>query len=154
VRRRPTVAGAATALAALAALLLTSCVGPATTVSAYTGKAVRTASDALSEVQTARLAVQASLDGKLPRAYLETVLQNSEDALSSIENSFDSIQPPNAAKADDLRDALDSVLGDGSDAVSQLRISARREDTAGLRSALSDLGPVAQKLDAFQSEHS
>lgn len=151
MRRPAIVTGCA---AAVAALLLSSCVGPATTVAAYTGKAVRTANDAQSEVQTARLAVQASLHGKLPRAYLETVLQNAEDALSSIENSFDSIQPPNAAKADDLRDALDAVLSDGSDAVSQLRIAARREDTAGMRSALSDLGPVAQKLDAFQAEHS
>jgi hypothetical protein len=136
-----------------AAMVLAACVGPATTVSAYEGKAVRTANDALSEVQTARLAAQTSLRGKLSRAYLEVVLQNSEDAFSSIQNTFDSIQPPNAAKADDMRDALDTVLTDGSGALSQLRIDARRDDTAGMRSDVDDLGPVAQKLNAFSQEH-
>jgi hypothetical protein len=135
------------------AILLSGCVGPATTNSAYSGKAVRTANDALSEVQTARLAVETSLDHNLPRAYLEVLLQEAEDAFSSIQNTFDSIQPPDTSTADKLRDQLDEVLSDGSDALSQLRIAARRDDTGELRTTSASIKSIADKLRSFAEEH-
>ncbi|MFL6164129.1 MAG: hypothetical protein ACJ74U_18155 [Jatrophihabitantaceae bacterium] len=134
-------------------LALGACVGPARTTSAYNGKAVQAADSALSEVQTVRLTVRLSLAGKLQQAYLETVLTNSETAIASVQNSFDSIQPPDTDTADKLRSDLDQQLSDGSDTISQLRIAARRQDTDQLRSLLASLDPVASKLQAFSSEH-
>jgi hypothetical protein len=134
-------------------MLLAGCVGPATTVSAYTGKALHAAQAAESEVQTVRLAVDQNLKGKLQQAYLETMLSDSEDAMSSVENSFDSIQPPDNAVADKLRDDLDKLLSDSSDTLSQLRIEARRQDADQMAQLLSSLKPLAAKLDDFSKEH-
>jgi len=132
-----------------AALVLAGCVGPARTTSAYEGKATRTANDALSQVQTARLTVQASLQGKMLQSYMETVLSDAEDALSSIQATFGSIQPPDTARADRLRDDLSKALGDASDALGQLRIEARRQHSDKLASEVAALGPIADKLETF-----
>ena len=141
-------------LAGLAGVLLVAgCVGPATTVAAYTGKAVHAAQAAQSEVQTAHLATQQRLRGRLQQAYLETMLSASEDAMSSVQNSFDSIQPPDNKVADKVRDDLDPLLSDASDALSQLRIEARREDTGQMAKIVSSLSRLGAKLDKFSKEH-
>jgi hypothetical protein len=131
------------------ALVLAGCVGPARTTSGYEGKATRTANDALSQVQTARLTVQASLHGKMLQSYMETMLSDAEDALSSIQATFGSIQPPDTARADRLRDDLNKVLSNAADALSQLRIDARRQHSDKLAIEVAALGPIADKLEAF-----
>jgi hypothetical protein len=141
------------ASAAASILLLAGCVGPATTVSAYTGKALHAAAAAESQVQTVRLAVDQHLKGRLQQAYLETMLSDSEDAMSSVQDSFDSIQPPDNPVADKLRDDLDKLLSDSSDALSQLRIEARREDAGQMAQLLHSLKPLATQLDHFTTEH-
>jgi hypothetical protein len=138
-------------LVALVVLGLTGCVGPAPTTGEYEGKAAHTAADALSQLQTARLAVDNS--GRLPASYLETVLVDAEDAFGSIETTFDSIQPPDDPAADKLRSDLDALLSDGSDGIAQLRILARRSDSAGMRSTAADLGKTADQLDRFNQVH-
>jgi hypothetical protein len=135
------------------AVLLAGCVGPATTVAAYEGKAIHAAQAAQSEVQTARLAAEQRLAGRLQQAYLETMLSDSEDAMSSVQDSFDSIQPPNNSAVDNLRDELDPLLSDASDALSQLRIEGRREDRAQMAKIASSLSKLADKLDKFSTEH-
>jgi uncharacterized phage infection (PIP) family protein YhgE len=135
--------------AVLAVLALTGCVGPAPTTQIYESKAVRTANDGLSELQTALLSVRTSLRGHLPQAYLETQLSDSEEAFSSIEATFDSIQPPDTDRADQLRDELDKLLADGADGMAQLRISARRRDTAKLAAVAHQLAATAGGLDTF-----
>ncbi|PZS24712.1 MAG: hypothetical protein DLM58_24000 [Pseudonocardiales bacterium] len=140
-------------LALLAVLALSGCVGPARTTHTYESKAVRTANDSLSELQTALLSVNTSLHGRLMHAYLETVLSESEDAFSSIQNTFDSIQPPNTPRADQLRASLDTLLSDGSDGLAQLRILARRQDTAGLAAQAHKLTATAAGLAKFAQEH-
>jgi hypothetical protein len=145
VRLRLGVAGAALS----AVLALSGCVGPAPTTQVYESKAVRTAKDGLSELQTALLSVRTSLRGRLPQAYLETQLSESEDAFSSIQATFDSIQPPNADRADQLRDELDKLLADGADGMAQLRILARRRDTAKLAAVAHQLAATVDGLDTF-----
>ena len=66
-------------------------------------EAGRTAQDGVSEIRTALIAARAGLDGNLPDPYLTTVLEDAEDALSSSQESFRSLQPPADAEAD--RDA-------------------------------------------------
>jgi hypothetical protein len=137
----------------VAALALSGCVGPAGTTQIYEGKAVRAANDSLSALQTALLTVQTSERGRLTQAYLETVLSKAEDAFSSVQNTFDSIQPPDTARADQLRDGLDKLLSDGADGLAQLRILARRQDAARLGTEAHTLATTADGLDKFAQAH-
>ncbi|MEN3358027.1 MAG: hypothetical protein V7637_2009 [Mycobacteriales bacterium] len=144
---------AAAVAVAGAAAALGGCVAPAPTLSAYESKAARTAHDALSAVETAQLAFTASQQGRLTRQYLGVVLSESEDAFGSVQQTFDSVQPPDAGAADTMRDDLDKLLSDGSDALSQLRIAARRQRTADMAEASRALRPVATGLERFAREH-
>lgn len=130
-------------------VLLASCVGPARTTSTYRDKAVLTAQDALSQVQTVRLAVQTDQRGSMLHSYLEVMLEDAAEAIGSIQNTFDSIQPPNTDEADAIREDLDDLLADGVDGVAQLRIAARRGDSGTMRSVADDLADVADELRAF-----
>jgi hypothetical protein len=141
----------ATALSLL--LALTGCVGPAPTTQVYEGKAVRTANDSLSALQTALLTVTTSERGRLTQAYLETVLSRSEDSFSSIQTTFDSIQPPKTARAAQLRDGLDKLLSDGADGMAQLRILARQQDRAKLYAEAHALTATAAGLNNFAQGH-
>lgn len=134
--------------------LVAACVAPAPTTSAYEAKAARTAQDALSQVATVRMAAEAGRQGRLPRGYLDTVLSESEDAFGSIQNTFDSVQPPDDPAADQMRDTLDRLLSQGSDALSQVRVAARRQHGAQMATAARSLAPVAAALERFQQEHS
>ena len=127
----------------------TACVGPAPTTSVYRGKAGHTAEDALSQLETARLAVETAQRGNLLHASLEVLLSEAEDSFSSIQATFDSIQPPASPEADRIRDKLDQILSDGSDGLAQLRIAVRRSDSAELNSTSADLGKVSQALQDF-----
>jgi len=139
--------------AALAMLMICAgCVGPAPTTSAYQGKAGHTAEDALSQLETARVAVETAERGNLLHATLEVLLTEAEDGFSSIQATFDSIQPPDSPEADRIRDKLDKILSDGSDGLAQLRIAVRRGDTAELKATSADLGAVAESLQALSDD--
>jgi hypothetical protein len=88
------------------------------------------------------------------QAYAETVVTESEDALSSVQGSFDSIQPPDDSVSDQLRSEVDELLTAGLGDLSELRIELRRG--AGERVAqLSDaLKQTSAKLSAFSEAHS
>jgi hypothetical protein len=137
----------------VAGLALTGCVGPARTTHTYESKAVRAANDSLSALQTALLCVRTSQRGRLTQPYLETVLSRSEDSFTSVQNTFDSIEPPDTARADRLRGALDQLLSDGSDGLAQLRILARRHDGAELGAEARRLMVTAVALNRFAQDH-
>jgi hypothetical protein len=130
-------------------LACAACVGPAPTTAVYRGKAGHTAEDALSQLETARLAVETSQRGNLLHASLEVMLTEAEDGFDSIQATFDSIQPPDSAEADRIRDKLDEILSAGSDGLARLRIAARRGDSAVLDSTSTELGAVSEQLQAF-----
>jgi hypothetical protein len=134
-------------------LTLSACVGPATTIAAYEGKARRAAEDASSAVNTALLGVRIHQRGSLLENYFETMLSQAEDDISSVQTSFDSIQPPNSKSSDKLRDQLDNLLSDGISGISQLRFSARREDRPALDQAAAQLAPTAEDLTQFVESH-
>ena len=83
---------------------------------------------------------------------VDTVLSKSEDSFDSIQNSFDSIQPPKSSDADRTRSRLDDLLLAASDDLSQLRIDSRRQDASSLAKALTSLTSDAAKLNAFITE--
>ncbi len=139
-------------LAALLVTALSACVGPARTTAQYEGKATRTANDAQSNLATALLAVRTSQRGRLLGRSLRVVLSESEDAYDSIQTTFDSIQPPETARADALRSQLDAILSDGADSLSQLRIAARRSDQPTLLKTAAALPGVIDRLEKFVAD--
>jgi hypothetical protein len=140
------VAGAAVAL-------VTGCVAPAPTTADYEAKAAMTADAAVSELRTALLAEDGYAKNNLTAAYLETVLVDAEEALGSVQHTFDSVQPPDTSAADDLRSTLDPLLEDAGSGLTDLRIAARRDDTAELESIAGSLSGVADQLETFGKQH-
>jgi hypothetical protein len=134
------------------AILSTACVAPARSFGAYQGKAQATADDALSAVQTAALAVDAAAHAKATAAYLSVVLVQAEDTASSVQGTFDSVQPP-GVRADELRSNLDDILQDALDVLSDLRIAVRRGELEQLSGKSADLMHVATELRKFHDEH-
>jgi hypothetical protein len=138
----------------ISVLVLASCVGPATTTAAYRGKAVHAAGAAVSEMETVVLTSGAVLHGKIMQAYAEIVVSKAEDALSSVQGSFDSIQPPDDTVSDQLRSEVDDLLTAGLGEVSELRIALRRgagEQVAELADALKQ---TSAKLSALSEANS
>ena len=133
-------------------LACTACVAPASNTSNYQGKAGHTAAAALSELETARLATETARRGNMLHTSLEIMLSQAEDAFSSIQATFDSIQPPDTQEADQVRDKLDQLLSDGLDGITRMRIAARRNDTGDLYATSTDLDKVSQQLQAFSEQ--
>jgi hypothetical protein len=136
-------------LAGVLAVSLSGCVGHARTTGAYRGKAHLSAEAAVSALQTAKLAVDSSAKGNIFDTYLETVLSQAEDDFSSVQQQFDSIQPPNTSQADRLRDRLDTLLTRGSSTLADLRIAARRDQQVEMIKTAADIPPLADNLDAL-----
>jgi len=106
----------------------------------------------LSELETARLATETARRGRMLHTTLEVMLSQAEDAFSSIQATFDSIQPPNTQEADQVRDKLDQMLSDGLDGITRMRIAVRRNDTGDLYATSTDLDKVSQQLQAFSEQ--
>jgi hypothetical protein len=128
-------------------------VGPARTYGKYEGKATTTASAALSNVQTVRLAAEAASKGNAFGPYTGTVVSDAEESLSGLAGTFGSIQPPDG-RADDLRDQLAQTLSDALDLVTDVRIAARRGALASLADTAAALAGDAEHLEAFVEQHS
>jgi hypothetical protein len=127
--------------------------GGCSSVAQFESEAGQTAQDSVSEIRTALMAVRAGSDGKLPDAYLVTVLEDAEDAMSSTQESFRSLQPPADVDAERLRAELATLLTRGVDGVSQLRIAASRGDLQHVAGTEKDLGIVADALERLEQEH-
>jgi hypothetical protein len=157
-KRHPwrTVAVGAVALVlagVLATRLVPHPVGPARTEEKYLGKAVTTARAAQSEVATVLLVSSAASRGNAFGPYSALVVSDSEETLSAVQGTFDSIQPPGAS-SDATRDELDAILSDAGDHVSDVRIAARRGDLADLAEVARPLGRDAVRLAAFVRDNS
>ena len=129
-------------------LLLGACTGPVRSTNVYESKAGATAETVASAVETARLAVDAGSQDKAFGRYLTQVLTEAERDADAAQGTFDAIQPPDG-RADELRDELDQLLGPATDTLTELRIAARRGDTAGLAEPAAPLAGLAGKLHAF-----
>jgi hypothetical protein len=149
-----TARAAVATLAGLGLAGLTGCVAPASSTSDYLGKAGHTAADALSQLETARLAVETADRGNMLHTTLKVVLSQAEDSFSSIQATFDSIQPPDSADADKARSRLDQILSTGADGMAQMRIAARRSDTVQLDATATDLATVSTRLQEFSDKPS
>ena len=137
-------AGRRTAGVAVAALLLTGCVTPATGHDSYSDKAVTSVRAATSEVQTARLVLQLLSRHRILSPYADETLTANEEAAGSISATFSSVQPPRGD--DGLRDDVTVLLSAADDAIGHARIAARRSDPAATGDAAKELRKVARDL--------
>ena len=125
------------------------CVLPARSTDAFTGKALSTTTAAQSAVESAILAAELAGHGRVTAAYVSVTFSDAEGDASAAQSAFDSIQPPNGA-SDRVRAQLDPILSDAVDALTSLRISARRGDLDKLGPFVTDARAAARRLAAFQ----
>jgi hypothetical protein len=148
--------GRAVLLTVLVVGALTTCtphpVGPARTLAKYEGKAVTTAEDALSAVQTVRMAAEAGSDGNAFGPYLSVVVSGQEDTLVGLQGTFGSIQPP-SERADAVRDELDELLRTAARHVVDVRLAVRRGRLADLAEVAAPLKGDVADLEAFIEDH-
>lgn len=135
---------------ALSSLLsLTGCVSTALDHGAYQKNAERALGSCLTAARTAQLTIEQYLGGGATRAYANTVLTQSEDAIGPVQASFGTVQPP-STREDQLRTDVLSLLSDTGDTLSDARIAIRRDDKDGLRTAVRSLTELSDKLDKAQ----
>jgi hypothetical protein len=82
-----------------------------------------------------------------------SVLSEQEDSLDGLASTFASIQPPPGAESEAVRTGVEDLLDAALAPVGDLRIAARREDTAPYEALLVDLDTAADDLRAFLEEH-
>jgi hypothetical protein len=136
----------------LAALVLAGCTSPSRTDEDYTRKAVHTAQDVTSAVQSARLATRLAAGDKATKQYLDVVLTESESGAGAAEATFLSVQPPTSG-SDRLRDQLSVLLAHASDVLGQLRIEVRRGNLDRLPVIGAELDPLTKQLTDFAKAH-
>jgi hypothetical protein len=132
----------------LVLLALGACVLPARSFSSFQGKAVATADDMRSAVETARLAVTIAAERRAFAPTISVTLANAEHDADAIQGAFDSVQPADK-RSDDLRDELDQLLDQATSILSELRIAARRTEWTRLVRSAAPLPELSKKLNEF-----
>ena len=131
---------------------LAACVGPARTSGVYESKASTSVEGALSAVQTARMAIRDAIRGDAFATYVSITIQDAEEAASTAEGHFSSIQPPDQA-SDRLREQTRQLLTQANDLIDRARIAVRRHDTRTLARLDGPLQDLADRLDRFLQMH-
>jgi hypothetical protein len=134
---------------ALGLLVLGGCVGPARTTDDYTRKASTSVHDVHSAVETARLGVDAVARDRTTGPYASVLLGQAEEQATSVQSTFDSVQPPNE-DADRLRDEVDGLLTQAVSVLGDVRIAARRGDTDGITGQGPALADISKRLSDLE----
>lgn len=129
-------------------LALVACVAPARSYGSFKGKAVATANDMLSAVESARLTVEMAQRNRTFATYTSVALGEAEKDGDAIAGAFSSVQPPDA-RSDKIRSELSQLLDQATSTLSDLRIAARRTDLTQLTDAAKPLPDLALKLRQF-----
>lgn len=98
-----------------------------------------------SAVETARLGIDAVAGDRTTGPYASVLLGQAEEEASSVQSSFDSVQPPNR-DSDRLRDEVDDLLTQAVSVLGDVRIAARRGDNAGVTAQAAALADISQRL--------
>jgi hypothetical protein len=138
---------------ALALALATACVGPSRTTRDYEKKAANTAQAVVGALGTAELAIELAAKDRAYANTLSVTLTEAERDASGAQGSFDSVQPPAGAAADDVRTRLDDLLTQATGTLTNLRITARRGHLKALSEVSTDLKKLIHSLDEFESKH-
>jgi hypothetical protein len=142
--------------ALLVLALVTACtqvVGPVRTFRDFELKAASTAKSVRSSVETAHLTVRLAREDKAFAPYLSVMASDAEDGASAAASTFSGLQPPDA-RADALAARLDPLLQRATDALTDVRIRARRTELGNPAPILERrLARVARALDRFEQVH-
>lgn len=131
--------------AVLAALLASGCVSSSRSDRDYELKAGNSAKAVASSVATAVLGAKAAAQGKATGNYLSVLLGAAEEDASSVQSTFDSVQPPSKT-ADRLRAQVDDLLSAAVAGLSAMRITVRRSQLDRLPGLAEKLGPTLREL--------
>jgi hypothetical protein len=140
-------------LSACIVVVCASCVAPAYNDSQFASKAAKTAMDASSAIETARLALQVDLRHGLPEQPVDPVVSRQEDALGSVAGTFASVEPPQTKASDDLRTQVLDLLNAAQSHMADARIALRRGDVQGALRAIDEAEPQAKKLQAIADKY-
>jgi hypothetical protein len=141
-----------TALAAgglVAAVVLSGCVSPAINADGYRGKVSQSAKKMVGVINSARLAVQLDLDGKMLHTVTDNVVTDAESDAQSVVSALDSVQPPDVPSIK-LRSDTDDLLQQAVSQLGDLRIAVRRGDQPDMRSTVGDLGQTVVQVENLQ----
>src|SRR3954452_19502832 len=127
-----------------------ACAGPTSDVADYRHKAANSAEAMASQVQTGLLTGRLVLDRRLPLDYAATTASDVDDDASSVQQTFDSRQPPDSPAADALRDQVDKAMTDATGAIADLRIAVRRGSDSDIRAAIRLLVKALPPLQKLQ----
>jgi hypothetical protein len=136
----------------LVGVLAAGCVSPSRTDRDYQLKAANSAKAVASSVATALLGVDAASRGKATGLYLSVLFGSSEKDASSVQSTFDSVQPPSDA-ADRLRGQVDAVLSEAVSGLSALRIAVRRGELKRLPEVAAALRPTLAQLQQLDQRY-
>lgn len=150
MRTGATIRVRCSAAAGVVVLLLSSCVAPALSESAYRSKAAKTAGDAVSAIETIRLALDALVRHELPSNPIDVSLREEEDILASVAGTFSSVQPPTPAM-DELRADVLDLLDRAQVWVEDARIAFRRGDFTAAQELVDQAEPYSKALDDIAS---
>ena len=137
---------------AVAGILLASCVAPALSEAAYRSKAAKTAEDAVSALESLRLALSSEIEHDLPSNPVDVAIRDQEDILGSVAGTFAAVQPPNAAM-DRLRGDVLDPLQNAQSLVEQARIEFRRGRFERAKELIDKTGPLSRKLDDIATRY-
>jgi hypothetical protein len=132
------------------AALTAACAAPTTSTSEVRRQAHLSAEAALSELATVELATRTRLRGDAFWTSTDVTVTASEGALSTVEQTFTSRQPPRPAGP--LWSRTGDALARAADVVVDVRVAVRRHDEHELRTLLPDLRSVQRRLETIESE--
>jgi hypothetical protein len=134
------------------ALSLSSCVAPAYNESQYESKVAHTAEDAVSVIETVRMAAEASSRHGLPTNPIDVLISEQEDILGSVTGTFSSVQPPDA-DMERLRDEVLDLLDEVQTHLEDARIANRDNEVELAERAIEGAEPASKKLDDIASRY-
>jgi hypothetical protein len=132
-----------------AVTVVSGCVSPAVDEGGYRGKVGHSAEQMMGIVNTARLAVQLDLRGKMTQSLLDTVVTDAENDAQSVLTAFETVQPPDPASIR-LRTSADDVLQEAASNLSDLRIAVRRSDRGAKAKLVADLDKSTEDLQRLE----
>jgi len=108
----------------------------------------RAVADVLSNVQTARLALEQSREDHVLDAYLQTVAIDAEEAAGKAAQTLESEQPPRAER--ERYDAVTGKLDEATGLLGDVRIAVVEGRSELFRGLVEDLQATAGQLDTLE----
>jgi hypothetical protein len=118
-----------------------------TTFDDYRSVAERSAQDAMAQVRTVRLAVQADLDGRTLDPYVSAVLWQARDKLSTAQSDLATEETPDDRSVA-VQNEIAPLLADSVRAVNEAGVAADAGDDA-MRASVRRLDELGDRLEAF-----